>query len=128
MKATELRIGNLIQDTRHPERNCTVFRLTNGNDFNITHQYDKSKELSYTNENCDALKPISLTEEWLVKFEWEIMKGENYYFLDNNYFSINPNGQLYYMNDYTAVDIKYVHQLQNLYFALTGEELTPNPQ
>jgi len=26
----------------------------------------------------------------------------------------------------TAVNIKYVHQLQNLYFALTGEELTLN--
>ena len=32
-------------------------------------------------------------------------------------------GHIFYRSDYTGVNVKYVHQLQNLYFALTGEEL-----
>lgn len=38
----------------------------------------------------------------------------------------NYNGMVGVIN--TPTDIKYIHQLQNLYFALTGEELTINLQ
>jgi hypothetical protein len=41
-------------------------------------------------------------------------------------FKINVwgNGWLFYWDDKWDNRIKYVHQLQNLYFFLTGEELT----
>jgi hypothetical protein len=64
---------------------------------------------------------ITLTEEWLVKF------GVN---------KLHKNIKVSYWNDdflheqmtlrinETLIKIKHVHQLQNLYFALTGEELT----
>lgn len=79
-------------------------------------------------DDFERLEPIPLTEEWLFKFgfkfdghcswwkneliELTIDTGEDEYSVFNN------NG------DYiTLKGIKYVHSLQNLYFALTGEEL-----
>jgi hypothetical protein len=42
---------------------------------------------------------------------------------DKDWFTFVVNANSY--DNYT-VEIKYLHQLQNLYFALTGEELTVN--
>ena len=41
-------------------------------------------------------------------------KDSKYTILDNSFDDLR---------DFSMVDIVYVHQLQNLYFALTGEEL-----
>jgi hypothetical protein len=73
------------------------------------------------------LRPIPLTEDWLMKFgftqhlscEW-VHQGccIVFEFKSTVECSLNEIGQ--------AIDldtIKYVHQLQNLYHALTGEEL-----
>ena len=43
-------------------------------------------------------------------------------FTDVEYFSLNE-GSLYFEGSYTTVEIKYLHQLQNLYFAICGTEL-----
>lgn len=73
------------------------------------------------------INPIPLTEEWLLKFGFD-----NKY---NKYkFTIIPKGILNYengrtyFNSWTILEKQpdYVHELQNLYFALTGEELTLN--
>jgi hypothetical protein len=74
----------------------------------------------------DCVKPIPLTEEWLLKFGFE---KNSYWFKDDNMLRFglidnklhcsignDENGFLYNR-------INYVHQLQNLYFALTGQEL-----
>ncbi|AGO48415.1 hypothetical protein Phi10:1_gp074 [Cellulophaga phage phi10:1] len=77
-------------------------------------------------EFIDYLQPIPLTEEWLLKFGFK--RNEPYCFIGikkriqlinigNKYF------RLYYYNTSIKIDIAHVHQLQNLYFALTGEEL-----
>lgn len=62
----------------------------------------KRFEYAVCKERCVGLKPIPLTEEWLSRF------GLN----DNQHTRIT-----------IPRNIKYVHQLQNLFFALTGEEL-----
>jgi hypothetical protein len=58
---------------------------------------------------------ISLTEEWLNIFvldkKWYMWGDNKFFFRDND------------PSDFYIVDCKYVHQLQNLYFALTGQEL-----
>jgi hypothetical protein len=115
MEAKELRIGNLVYQFGIPPA-VEVIRLT------------KDKIL------IDA-SPIPITEEWLIKFgfyEYDRM-GENIFF------SIKPhndmNWNLHFNRNILSVsfkdliwdksfEIKHVHQLQNLYFALTGEELT----
>lgn len=109
MKANELRIGNLIESRtcHHVIVNWGTLRaISNG-------------ERTY--------KPIPLTEEWLVKLKfnkdftgWQ-NKGIRLYFDDIlNSIVLDTDG-CDYLNQ---VKIQYVHQLQNLYFALTGEELT----
>jgi hypothetical protein len=76
-------------------------------------------------------KPIPITEEWLLKFGFEKKEG----CINNIYFILAGKILIQYDLVYNIVDfvkrvnfnvfisIKYVHQLQNLYFALTGEEL-----
>jgi hypothetical protein len=80
-------------------------------------------------ENTTHLEPIPLTEEWLERFGFE-NRNRDYFkgsfcvqyadriFDHNNIFFFGYNGN--------SIEIKYVHQLQNLYFALTGEELNQN--
>lgn len=68
-------------------------------------------------------KSIPLTEEWLEKFGFQIRDDmmpylEKLGLLDND-------GKYYYWGEESVdVKIKYVHQLQNLFHSLTGEELT----
>ena len=58
-------------------------------------------------------KPIPLTEEWLVKLKME-----------HNESLTKGNGTYWFTLITPHTPITYVHQLQNLYHALTGEELT----
>jgi len=110
MKATELRIGNyyatdggldLPQNTSIVESNVFMNWEVNG---------------------CWA-KPIPLTEEWLVKFGFENnsmnLDEEGFLHLDISFIG----GVNVYINDMEYSHINHVHQLQNLYFALTGEEI-----
>ena len=79
-----------------------------------------------TKDNTDHLEPIPLTEEWLTKL------GVPDCLLDpNNYYE--PFDGVYWLKGKLICSIEskyqievpqYVHQLQNLYFALTGEDLT----
>ncbi len=100
MKANELRIGNLLTFDGYE---AEVTAIPEG-EF-----YEDNK-----------FQPIPLTEEWLVRFGFD--KHYDNEFLLGNY-SIRY-GLLYY-NGYRCheVGINSVHSLQNLYFALTDEEL-----
>lgn len=75
--------------------------------------------------------PIPLTEEWLLKFGFELLCRKSTNGFKNTIFSMrNPSWSLmeldkgYGVNFWQGNNLLYVHQLQNLYFALTGEELT----
>ena len=115
MKATELRIGN--------------WYLWEAEGKKYPYQIEARDLDSNYIQNFD---PVPLTEEWLVKFGFEMHRGGVSY--DKNKLSIylgdtilsGPNGRTYF-NSWAILEYspKYVHQLQNLYFALTGEELTP---
>jgi hypothetical protein len=76
----------------------------------------------------ERYKPIPLTEDWLLKFGF----SENYHgiystwgFQDfDRYFEINQEPCLFeYFASPKWIKLEFVHQLQNLYFALEGEEL-----
>jgi hypothetical protein len=66
-------------------------------------------------------KPIPLTEEWLLRFGFE-KKYKNYEMGDFMFFK-GSCSRISYKLSLIGINIKHVHQLQNLYFALTGEEL-----
>jgi hypothetical protein len=118
MKVSDLRIGNLILDTNYTEE-----RLFKVKEVNISILED-------LNNPDFEFKPIPLTEEWLVKFgfknctlkkfrltigHWEKRKCSLYWRKGKGFCKSGK-----------GIKVKYVHQLQNLYFALTNTELTIN--
>jgi hypothetical protein len=117
MKATELRIGNLLRD-KVSKTELEVIELTK-NDI-ITKVIDRSK---FPLKDGWGIEAIPLTKEWLLKFGFE--KEEGWFkkkrlllFNIRNMYFTTPS------KDIVSVDVTGVHQLQNLYFALTNEELT----
>jgi hypothetical protein len=106
MKASELRIGSIVAN------GVVVSIKLELNDYWI-----EFKDGSFC--RLKNVEPATLTEEWLLKFGFdiqlvEIVLGKFYLKKTENYFE-------YYCNN--RVGIRHVHQLQNLYFALTDEEL-----
>lgn len=109
MEARELRVGNLVY-----EANNLVADISNWH-------FEKAR-LDNT-PNCIFADPIPLTEEWLLKFGFDdknIDEPKNN-LLEKNGFYIYKDSLRHLI---TGTPLVYAHQLQNLYFALTGEELT----
>ena len=117
MKATELRIGNLVWDDYSGEMIVSQIYQSNVS-------LRKTINLSEGIYGIDNIEPIPLTEEWLLKLGFNHNADENeFYWLDE--FSIAKRSDFeVFLNDEYICDLQYFHQLQNLYFALTGEELT----
>jgi hypothetical protein len=115
MKANELRIGNLIINQYNK------IKAVDFEDF----KWHFDNEQGFTN-NWSFFNPIPLTEEWLVKFGFEKDDDDNFELLDVLIQSWRFCSEFHYVNNHGCSDINilYVHQLQNLYFALTNTELT----
>jgi len=74
-------------------------------------------------------EPIPLTPEILEKCGFKKSENEKFFKRDFYILVIDEDGSYAFGTDtYDGyfTDIKYLHQLQNLYFALTGEELKIN--
>ena len=134
MKANELRVGNLVDlgnriakviDIGH--LSCTVVDL---------------EETQDTLEDYERTKGIVLTDDWFQRFERFYKDDADYWCIDiNDYkycfayrdwaknwafyqeFTDSPFPEDEGKKHPVSFDIKYVHQLQNLYFALQHEEL-----
>ena len=119
MKASELRIGNLVKSIGIEYVVCKVDSHGNitGVEGNTSFNLDRTTE------------PIPLTEEWLLKFGFDLINNEYYQSRNHDlklHWTVNKNKMIPEFNEkrfVTGYDFKYVHQLQNLYFALTGHEL-----
>jgi hypothetical protein len=128
MKAEELRFGNYLIEIDHNEEeeltkvfgvimgviNPLVNEDYNGGAFGQKKYYQGCK-----------YKPIPLTEDWLLKLGFEEMNLHLNWKKRNHQMILNDGVFRIWLNGYNK-EIKYVHQLQNLYYALTGEELTIN--
>lgn len=119
IQANELRIGNLTNFG-------SVYLIEEG------HFYVKDKEgCSYKNTWAD-IQPIAITPKILAKCGFEYVKGymvnkaidQCHVVLINKMtkFHVSVTGPFGMVN---ATEINSLHQLQNLYFALTQTELTP---
>jgi hypothetical protein len=118
MKPNELRIGNWVEIQGLESKIISVD--TEG--CICENEYCEDFENNNITQN---LQPIPLTEEWLERFGFEYSDLNG----DSGLWKIPPF-QIYgkcnqFIYEY-ALDVNYVHQLQNLYFALTGEELNQN--
>ena len=127
MKNNELRIGNLVHSDFSEKNIKTVVE--------IKHKMASVKYIrADTNEphqsmvDYERLIPIPLTEQWLLKAGAEKVADYSFY-LENMhigvYHSKSGGGFVFILSikDFQIAELKYVHQLQNLYFALTGVEL-----
>ena len=95
--------------------------IENGYYFNEEGNIEKLKFTPYQLDVFQDWKAIPLSEEWLLKFGFEQREGWD----DTEYFfkkGIEIYTDLLGFN-YDGFNIKHVHQLQNLYFALTNEDL-----
>ena len=112
MKASELRIGNLVYESvlSKISRKKTGVKICELNSLKI-HHVESFPESEY-------YSPIPLTEEWLMKFGFEKAYETCYQYKD---FILND--KFIMMDIDITIQLKHVNQLQNLYFALTGEEL-----
>tara|TARA_R110000772_G_scaffold176676_2_gene288337 strand:- start:561 stop:989 length:429 start_codon:yes stop_codon:yes gene_type:complete len=136
INSNELRIGNLVWISD----NLTLSIYREAQEVNIYNliQLDPffAGHKAGHKESYIDIEPIPITEEWLVRFgfikedeEWKLFpcaEIQIIVFNENNY-----NGVMFYTRtihtDYTPIycgsQINNIHQLQNLYFALAGEEL-----
>jgi len=120
MEIRELRIGNFVYD----EYCGAVYIEEIRRDGVIATNAKRGKISGFFSINL--ISPLALTEEILLKAG---------FYMDINSFQhlkINPTELRwsdaqsgFYVNchKYGLTFIKFVHQLQNLYFAITGEEL-----
>jgi hypothetical protein len=102
MKPNELRIGNLVKLSD----NTTIFSVN----------YIEEKWVEGQN-----FKGIPLTEEWLLKFGFDDL-GTYGYGRGNFHICLHYN-EFYFPINNRKVFIQQVHQIQNLYWSLCGEEL-----
>jgi hypothetical protein len=105
MKATQFRIGNLVS-----------WKNDSGKEFEITLQS------LYEGANLDWM-PIPITEEWLLRFGFKKTNMLGFRIKTDEYEYIEFNSVLLCWVNGTKKPIKYIHQLQNVYFALTQKEL-----
>jgi hypothetical protein len=118
MRANELRIGNYLF-VPGIDREVIVSAMFKSHyvcEDSDGIRFDESLRINY--------QPIPITEEWLLKFGFIKSSDNNYYKGDkftiyNRFENFGLIGGLLSWKEF-----KYVHQLQNLYFALTGKELT----
>ena len=137
MRSNELRIGNLIQKNGKIHY-TNIFTLRDIKNLSI--------------DDTDIFEPIPLTEEILLKCGFEKVKNKDkedlreyightaqkarYAIFGTDIFitKVDKRGLLWRNIEcdfmvlfyHKSIPIKYLHQLQNLYFALTGQELEIN--
>ena len=122
MKAKELRIGNCVNIGLKARNLRTDYDTITASGLMDLQTNKESSSFIY--------EPIPLTEEWLVKFRFErtsygrVFKGFHLEASSRVLATDVLSGFSYeQVVDEKYLRILYVHQLQNIYFALTNEEL-----
>jgi len=117
MRANELRIGNLL--------------LCRGAVSEVLEVYEcHIKTKKEAKIPMRIVQGIPLTEGWLLRFGFELINND--YWQSRNlelklHWTVNKNKMIPEFCEkrlITRYNFQHVHTLQNLYFALTGEELT----
>ena len=133
MEPQELRLGNLVmwEDTSKEIVSITEI-LKRENYYSVSFEGGCAQ--------LDEFIPIPLNEDWLEKFGlikkylenpfeeggYDLdEKGNRWYHWVQGTFNleIQTNGEIWFEVYSHYIPVKTVHQLQNIYFSLTGEEL-----
>lgn len=119
MDVKELRVGNIVL------KNGLVVTVDGRTIFDLYGFESHGIE-------TEIYQPIRINEGWLLrcrKTDKGLLIQDNNYPDGDLYIDFNDQGTQCYLYNCSdgyrfGIEIKYVHQLQNIYFALTGEELT----
>ena len=117
MKITDLRLGNILSFVL-PENICVVDSVCD----ELIGSYPLGRQSDFNAERgIESFRPVLINSEWLLKLGF-VESSHNGSFeirinlMGDGYACFNCFG-------YFLREVKYVHELQNLYFALTDEEL-----
>jgi hypothetical protein len=131
MKIIELRIGNIVGFKNRDDCYCVVTDLSSAGGIHLIRKFYDGDEDDQP-EVIDDITPIPLTEEWLLKFGFNNINSKEYGIKCGScWMSLsNPKDMgewqdcyCWIFDRFKFIELKYVHQLQNLYFALSDEEL-----
>lgn len=133
MRVETLRIGNLL------EHDGIIREVSSLHSDNTLRFKDENSSIGCFKATMNTINPIEITEEILLKCGFEKFNDNcfmiNYnmqcqLFIFSNKTQVgvvnNINVPFYYMFNGLIHTLQYLHQLQNLYFALTNQELTIN--
>ncbi len=132
MKIEELRIWNIVFVSEEVKRELEEEEYLDCH-FNVTeikddevHIYTYPENVSHieyriNDGNLIEIIPISLDNKWKKRFGF-ISEDFEIWYLDINH-DIYFIGNEFWFRGTCLRLIEYVHQLQNLYFAIVGEEL-----
>jgi len=123
MKAQEIRIGNYI------DRNGLMeVRVISQSGVKIYDHVNNIFPRTFFDFD-ENIKPIPLSEEWLLKFGFELLTDKKKGYKNTSYSHGKIPILLYWDGSRLSTtfwqgnEMRFVHQLQNLIFALTGTEL-----
>ena len=118
MEVRELRIGNLLYSNLTERK----FICSSEDIYNLSMDY-----------NANNANYVELTEEFLLKSGFKAIIFLNEYLVQEKWYKyldiiirygvFDGHRFIFDFANEKCVNLKYVHQLQNLYFAICGEEL-----
>lgn len=127
IRPEELRIGNLVWEAYSGE--MTVFGIVTGG-INPRVELRKNEKLPAGSYLIETLHGIKLSPEWLERLGFVLNASRDPESCSFDYMHIGLfyigefNGNGWLLNDFDSMPpMKYVHQLQNLFYSLTGQEL-----
>lgn len=136
MKAKKFRVGNLVM-SNELACNCKPDEILEiagiGLDLDFTNG---------TTQNYVGIKPIPLNKEWINKFGFndsEYKKGYtgvefrtnmilDFVLTKPKFMGEWQESYCYDLGQHRFIPLKYVHELQNLFFAITSTELSVNQE
>ena len=127
----ELRIGNLYNTIRNVE--VTVKGFDTLNKFVVTDARSEDLDITVKNVNSiifEDLNPIELKDftfsrlgfnaENSIPLNPTFEKGARFIWVDEKKHVVLTDGN----QDIVGIPLRYVHQFQNMYYLMTGKELT----
>ena len=129
IKGNELRLGNFVKDRGEKTIKIDFIEyVRNGYDTKFGQlTYVEGEEVHPMTEYSDYAFAIPITIEWLFRLRFEKIAG-NYEFTNGTTTIVFHNNEIFEVIEgqwKSYNHIKFVHQLQNLWYSLTGNEFEP---
>lgn len=135
IKPEDLRIGNWLQFEDKPVQVESIDPLRELPERNLKcsiqiKEWLTDKHYTYTGKWLNRFEPLQLTPEWLENCGF--VKDRNGWHLPNTQFSLTDNLFPCWLDrmlwpgglpDFNNIQLQYVHQLQNMFYTLTGKEI-----